>query len=256
MSLNASPPAAVRAAHRVVAPKGGKAMNRAHILVVDDEPDLLELVQYNLAAAGHDVTCVGSGEEALAAVGSLRPDLVILDVLLPGMDGLDVCEALKGDAQTSIIPIVMLTARGEEADVVTGLEVGADDYLTKPFSPRELLARIKAALRRRRTNPVPDAEMIVRGGLVISPGEHDVRVYNQSIRLTPTEFRVLQLLARRPGWVFTRYQIVDWARGTDISVTVTERSVDVHVAALRRKLGRFREMIETTCGIGYRFKAL
>ena len=162
MSLNASPPAAVRAAHRVVAPKGGKAMNRAHILVVDDEPDLLELVQYNLAAAGHDVTCVGSGEEALAAVGSLRPDLVILDVLLPGMDGLDVCEALKGDAQTSIIPIVMLTARGEEADVVTGLEVGADDYLTKPFSPRELLARIKAALRRQRTNPVPDAEMIVR----------------------------------------------------------------------------------------------
>ena len=182
-------------------------MNRAHVLVVDDEPDLLELVQYNLAAAGYDVTCVGSGEEALAAVGSVRPDLVILDVLLPGMDGL-----------------------------------------------RELLAPIKAALRRRRTTPVPDAEMIVRGGLVISPGEHDVRVYNQSIRLTPTEFRVLQLLTQRPGWVFTRYQIVDWARGTDISVT--ERSVDVHIAALRRRLGRFREMIETTRGIDYRFKTL
>lgn len=254
MSLNASPPATVRTADRVEAPKGGKAMNRAHILVVDDEPDLLELVQYNLAAAGYDVTCVGSGEEALAAVGSLRPDLVVLDVLLPGTDGLDVCKTLKGDVQTFAIPIVMLTARIEEADVVTGLEVGADDYLTKPFSPRELLARVKAALRRRRAEPAADAEKIVRGGLVISPGEHDVRVYNQSIRLTPTEFRVLQLLAKRPGWVFTRYQIVDWARGADISVT--ERSVDVHIAALRRKLGRFREMIETTRGIGYRFKAL
>ncbi len=229
-------------------------MNRARILVVDDEPDLLDLVQYNLAQAGYDVTCVGSGEEALASAGSPRPDLVVLDVLLPGMDGLDVCEALKGDVRTSDILIVMLTARGEEADIVTGLEVGADDYLTKPFSPRELLARIKAALRRRRTDAVPDADMIVRGGLVISPGEHEVRIYNQSIRLTPTEFRILQLLARRPGWVFTRYQIVDWARGTDISVT--ERAVDVHVAALRRKLGRFREMIETTRGIDYRFKAL
>ena len=229
-------------------------MSRAHILVVDDEPDLLELLQYNLARTGYEVTCVGSGEDALAAVGLARPDLVILDVLLPGIDGLDVCRKLKGDAQTAAIPIVMLTARGDEADVVTGLEVGADDYLPKPFSPRVLLARVKAALRRQRSQLPAEAEVMVRGGLVISPGEHDVRVHGHSIRLTPTEFRILQLLARRPGWVYTRYQIVDWARGTDISVT--ERSVDVHVVALRRKLGRFREMIETTRGIGYCFREM
>lgn len=229
-------------------------MNRASILVVDDEPDLLELVQYNLARAGYDVTCVGSGEEALSVVGASRPDLVVLDVLLPGIDGLDVCKKFKGDPQTSAIPIVMLTARGDEADVVTGLEVGADDYLPKPFSPRVLLARVKAALRRQHSDPATDAELMVRGGLVISPGEHDVRLNGQSIRLTPTEFRILQLLAKRPGWVYTRYQIVDWARGTDISVT--ERSVDVHVVALRRKLGRFRDMIETTRGIGYRFREI
>ena len=216
MSLSVSP--------AVETPKGGGL--RAQILVVDDESDLLELVRYNFAAAGYNVTCVGSDEEALAAAGSSRPDLEILNVLLPGMDGLGVCKTLKGDPQTAAIPAVMLTARGEEVDV------GADDYLTKPFSPRELLARVKAALRRRRADPAPDAELIVRGSLVISPGEHDVRVCNQSIRLTPTGFRVLQLLAKRPGWVFTRYRIVDWARGTDIGVT--ERSVDVHVAALRR----------------------
>ena len=236
------------------APKGGKAMSRAHILVFDDEPDLLDLVRYNLAQTGYDVTCVGSGEEALAAVGSSRSDLVIFDVLLPGIDGLDVCKKLKGDPQTSAIPIVMLTARGSEADVVTGLEVGADDYLPKPFSPLVLLARAKAALRRQLWDLASDAEMVVRGGLIISPGEHDVRVHGQSVLLTPTEFRILQFLARRSGWVYTRYQIVDWARGADISVT--ERSVDVHVVALRRKLGRFRDMIETTRGIGYCFREI
>ena len=155
-------------------------MSRAHILVVDDEPDLLELVQYNLVQTGYDVTCVGSGEEALAAVGSSRPDLVVLDVLLSGMDGLDVCKKLKGDAQTSAIPIVMLTARGDEADVVTGLEVGADDYLSKPFSPRVLLARVKAALRRQHPEAASDGERMARGALVISPGEHDARVQGQS----------------------------------------------------------------------------
>ena len=229
-------------------------MSRAHILVVHDEPDLLDLVRYNLAQTGYDVTCVGSGEEALAAVGSSPPHLVILGVLLPGIDGLDVCKKLKGDPQTSAIPTVMLTARGSEADVVTGLEVRADDYPPKPISPCVLLARVKVALRRQFWDWSSDAEMLVRGGLVISPGEHDVRVYGQSVRLTPTGLCIPQFLARRPGWVYTRHEIVDWARGVDI--TVTERSVDVHVVALRRKLRRFRDMIETTRGIGYCFREI
>lgn len=227
-------------------------MVRARVLVVDDEPDLLELAQYNLEQNGYEVTCVASGEEALTQVRTHPPDVMILDVLLPGVDGIDVCKALKRDPQTAAVPILMLTARSEEADIVTGLEVGADDYLTKPFSPRVLLARVKAALRRKQTSQSSAAAVIARDDLVIYPGYYAVRVQDRSIRLTPTEFRILHLLAQRPGWVFTRYQIVDGVRGTDVSVT--ERSVDVHVAALRRKLGSCGELVETIRGVGYRFK--
>ena len=225
---------------------------RTRVLVVDDEPDLLELVRYNLTKAGYDVTCVLSGEEALARVRAHTPDLIVLDVLLPGLDGLEVCKALRRNPTTAGIPIVMLTARSEDADVVAGLELGADDYLTKPFSPRVLLARIKAVLRRQQ--PEADAEtIVVYDDVVIHPGRYEVRLGDEMVHLTPTEFHILHFLARRPGWVFTRYQIVDAVRGADAEVT--DRSVDVHVAAIRRKLGEHRDRIETLRGVGYRFRA-
>ena len=226
---------------------------RTRVLVVDDEPDLLELVHYNLTKAGYEVACVLSGEEALAHVRSSTPDLIVLDVLLPGLDGLEICKALRRNPTTAGIPIIMLTARSEDADVVAGLELGADDYLTKPFSPRVLLARIKAVLRRQQ-GEAADAEMtVVYDDVVIHPGRYEVRAGDQMVNLTPTEFHILHFLARRPGWVFTRYQIVDAVRGEDAEVT--ERSVDVHVAAIRRKLGEHRDLIETLRGVGYRFRS-
>jgi two-component system, OmpR family, alkaline phosphatase synthesis response regulator PhoP len=224
---------------------------RTRVLVVDDEPDLLELIYYNLTKAGYDVAGVLTGEEALTHVQASPPDLIVLDVLLPGLDGLEVCKALRRNPTTVGIPIVMLTARSEDADVVAGLELGADDYLTKPFSPRVLLARIKAVLRRRQDEADTETS-VVYDDVVIHPGRYEVRVGDQLVDVTPTEFHILHLLARRPGWVFTRYQIVDAIRGEDAEVT--ERSVDVHVAAIRRKLGAYRDCIETLRGVGYRLK--
>lgn len=227
-------------------------MADAHILVVDDELELQELVRYNLVKASYRVTCVGCGEEALTQIHTQPPDLLILDLLLPGIDGLDVCKTLKRDPHTLSIPIIMLTARSEEADIVTGLELGADDYLTKPFSPRVLLARLKAALRRSAGMSEAEAGVIAYEDVRIHPGHRDVRVGTRPIQLTPTEFNILHMLAQRPGWVFTRYQIVDRARGNDAGVT--ERSVDVHITALRRKLGDAGAAIETIRGIGYRLR--
>jgi len=227
-------------------------MARTRLLVVDDEPDILELVQYNLRKAQYDVVCVASGEEALAQVRSAPPDLIVLDLMLPGVDGLEVCKALKRDTRTAAIPIVILTARGEDADIVAGLELGADDYLTKPFSSRVLLARIRAVLRRHHAEPVAEDAVITHHGLVLHPGRHEVLVEGQPVPLTLTEFRVLHLLARHPGWVFTRNQIIAAAQGADVSVT--ERSVDVHIVSLRRKLGILGEEIETIRGVGYRLQ--
>ena len=227
-------------------------MARTRILVVDDEPDILELVQYNLSKDNYDVMGVASGEEALAQVHATPPDLIVLDLMLPGVDGLEVCRVLKRDTRTAAIPIVMLTARGEEADMVAGLELGADDYLTKPFSPRVLLARIRAVLRRHSTTPIAADVVIHQHGLVLHPGRHEVLAQGQPVLLTPTEFRVLHLLACRPGWVFTRNQIIAAAQGEDVSVT--ERSVDVHIVSLRRKLGTVGDAIETIRGVGYRLQ--
>ena len=227
-------------------------MARARILVVDDEPDILELVQYNLSKAHYDVVGVESGEEALAHLREMLPDLIVLDLMLPGADGLEVCKALKRDTHTAAIPIVILTARGEEADIVAGLELGADDYLIKPFSPRVLLARIRAVLRRYHTEPSAEDAVLTYHELVLHPGRHEVLVAGQAVPLTLTEFRVLHLLVRRPGWVFTRHQIIAAAQGADVSVTA--RSVDVHIVSLRRKLGTMGEAIETIRGVGYRLQ--
>ena len=222
------------------------------ILVVDDEPDILELVRYNLAREHYDVVCVESGEEALVQVYATPPDLIVLDLMLPGVNGLEVCRTLKRHPRTAAIPVVILTARGEEADIVAGLELGADDYLTKPFSPRVLLARIRAVLRRQHTEPVAVDAVITHGALVLHPGRHEILVQGQPVLLTPMEFRMLHVLARRPGWVFTRNQLLTASQGEDVSVT--ERSVDVHIVSLRRKLGVCGDAIETIRGVGYRLQ--
>jgi two-component system, OmpR family, alkaline phosphatase synthesis response regulator PhoP len=230
----------------------GSAMTRERILVVDDEEDLLELVNYNLSKEGYRVRCVASGEEALAEARQTLPDLIVLDLLLPMVDGLEVCRRLKSDSRTQHIPIIMLTAKSEESDMVAGLELGADDYVTKPFSPRILLARIKAILRRKGKEGSDEEGAIRIHELVIHPGRHEVLISGQAIELTFTEFRLLHFLARKPGWAFTRSQIVDGVKGEDYPVT--ERSVDVQVAGLRKKLGEFGAYVETVRGVGYRFK--
>ncbi len=227
-------------------------MARVRILVVDDEPDILELIRYNLTRNNYDMTGVASGEEAFASVRMSPPDLVVLDLMLPGVDGLEVCRRLKNDARTAGIPVIILSAKGEEADVVTGFELGADDYLTKPFSPRVLLARIKAVLRCQQSEPDADDAVITHHDLQIHPGRHEVQVASALVQLTLMEFRILHLLARRPGWVFTRNQILEAAQGDDSSVTT--RTVDVHIVALRRKLGPSGDLIETIRGVGYRLQ--
>ena len=230
-------------------------MGKEHILVIEDEEDILALLHYNLIKEGFKVTCAQTGEEGLNAARTENPGLIVLDLMLPGIDGLEVCRALKSVKATAAIPIVMLTAKGEEQDIVTGLELGADDYVTKPFSPRVLSSRLKAVLRRRERdndNATDEDESLHIGSISIHPGRNEVLVDGQEVDLTFTEFRVLYLLARRPGWVFTRYQIVNAVRGDDYSVT--DRAVDVQIVGLRKKLGKAGKIIETVRGVGYRFK--
>jgi two-component system phosphate regulon response regulator PhoB len=220
------------------------------ILVVDDEDDLLELLRYNLTREGYQVTCVATGEDALRNVRRQAPDLIVLDLMLPAIDGLEVCRRLKGESKTRDIPIIMLTAKSEESDIVAGLEHGADDYIAKPFSPRVLMARVKALLRRRET----ELDTTIRvHELSIHPGRHEAILAGAALELTYTDFALLQFLAKRPGWAFTRTQIVDAVKGEDYPVT--ERSVDVQVAGLRKKLGVHGSYIETVRGVGYRFRA-
>jgi len=227
-------------------------MAKERILVIDDEDDIVELVRYNLVREGFEVIGVQSGEDALLEVSKAAPALIVLDVMLPGVDGLEVCRQCKLDSALAHIPIVMLTARGEEADIVAGLELGADDYLVKPFSPRVLVARIKAVLRRAAERQLSDDEQVVVQGLVIDPKRHQVTINTAAVELTFTEFKMLHYLARHPGCVFTRTQIVDAVHGEDYPVTA--RSIDVQVVGLRKKLGELDSLIETVRGVGYRFK--
>lgn len=225
---------------------------RRTVLAVEDEEPILEMLRYGLERFGFSVRCVASGEEALAAVAQNRPDLVLLDLMLPGMDGLEVCRRLKWDKQTGTIPIVILTARDSEADIVAGLELGADDYLTKPFSPRVLSARLRAVLRRWDLGESQgERTSVAVGAVALDRGRREVTVSGRRVELTYTEFEILWLLAGRPGKVFTRARIVDAVRGTDAAIT--ERAVDVRLVGLRRKLGADAARIETVRGVGYRF---
>ncbi len=227
-------------------------MTHEKILLVDDEEDILELLSYNLKREGYLTVGVLTGEDALQKIETDRPDLMILDLMLPGVDGLEITRKLKSNQKTARIPIIMLSAKGEESDVVTGLELGADDYITKPFSPRILIARVKAMIRRNRS-PAEDTEEVINlHGCMVHPGRREVFVNGRSVALTYTEFQVLHYLARRPGWVATRNQIIDAVRGTDYFVT--DRSVDVQIVGLRKKLGPWGRNIETVRGVGYRLR--
>ncbi len=227
-------------------------MAKEHILVVEDEEDILELVRYNLMKEGYRVKGVMSGELAVESAKQEKPDLVVLDLMLPGMDGFEVCKTLKNNPATQNIPVLILSAKGEDTDIVAGLELDADDYVTKPFSPRVLIARVRSVLRRNTQKPVSQTDVIRISDLTIHPGRHEVTVGKEKVTLTATEFRILHLLARRPGWVFSREQIVDNVHGEDYPVT--DRSVDVQIVGLRRKLGESGTLIETVRGLGYRFR--
>lgn len=228
-------------------------MVKERILLVEDEEDIMTLMKYNLEREGFRVETALSGEMALRIARESLPDLILLVIMLPGMDGLDVCRVLKNDKSTMRIPVIMVTARGEDSDVVSGLDIGADDYIVKPFSPKVLIARVRAVLRRDRYDDVPLKDPVIRiEGLEIDTIRHRISVNGEKIDLTATEFGILVHLARRPGWVFTRTQIINSIKGDDYPVT--DRSVDVQVLNLRKKLGTAGNYIETVRGVGYRFK--
>mgnify|MGYP000001287692 CR=1 FL=1 len=227
-------------------------MTKERILLVDDEEDILNLVKYNLERENYKVDAVTTGEEAVRIARENIPDLILLDLMLPGMDGLDVCRILKNDKNVSKTPIVMLTAKGEDSDIVTGLELGADDYITKPFSPRVLIARVKTVLRRDSKTEEGKSPLIKIEDMEIDTVKHRVAIGTEKIDLTATEFEILVYLARRPGWVFTRSQIINAVKGDDYPVT--DRSVDVQILNLRKKLGSAGKNIETVRGVGYRFR--
>jgi two-component system alkaline phosphatase synthesis response regulator PhoP len=227
-------------------------MLKKKIVVVEDEPDILEVLSYNLKREGFEVTTALDGARGLELVEKNSPDLVVLDLMRPGIDGLEICQRIKNNKKLSHIPVIMVTAKGEESDVVLGLGIGADDYIAKPFSPRELIARVKAVLRRSQVNDVQDDEGIIEiEGLVIDAAKFSVSYEGAPIKFTATEFRLLHQLACSPGRVFSREQLLDHAFGSN--VVVVDRNIDVHIRAIRKKISEQKQFIETIRGIGYRF---
>ena len=222
------------------------------ILIVEDEADIRELIRYNMEREGYRVAECASSEEANASLARSLPDLILLDLMLPGTDGFAFCRALRAKERTAKLPVIMVTARDEDADIVAGLEVGADDYVTKPFSARILSARVRAVLRRRATEPDDEKNVLARGPIEIDRDHHAITIAGKPVAMTLSEFKTLDLFMRRPGVVFSRYQIVDAVHGSDYPVT--DRSVDVQIVGLRRKLGKYGELIETVRGVGYRLR--
>lgn len=233
--------------------KRSEALGRKKIVVIEDEADILGVLDYNLSRAGFDVVRCRDGLDGLEKVRRESADLVVLDLMLPGLDGIEVCRRLKSDPLTGGIPVIMATAKGEESDAVLGLGVGADDYVRKPFSTRELIARVKAVLRRGGQGATEGAgSRIVVGDLVIDPARHQVFVGGEEVAFTLTEFKLLSTLASSPGRVFRRDELLDRVAGDDVHLI--DRNIDVHVLAVRRKLGERRGLVETVRGVGYRFR--
>jgi two-component system phosphate regulon response regulator PhoB len=226
-------------------------MGQPRILIIEDERGLTQTLEYNFRREGYDVTLAHEGQDGLRKAQVLLPDVVILDLMLPGMSGLEVCRALRGSENTRRIPILILTAKAEEADQVVGFSLGADDYVTKPFSVKVLVQRVKALQRRAKSTPTDAADVIEYQQVRIDRLKHRASVEGRELVLTPTEFRLLESLIRQPGRAFTRLQLIDAAIGG--GSIVLERTIDVHIKSLRRKLGR-ADLIETVQGVGYRFR--
>jgi two-component system phosphate regulon response regulator PhoB len=230
-------------------------MSKATILVIEDDPDIRELISFSLSKEGWTLVMAADGEEGLEKLPTSNPDCIVLDIMLPGMDGLEILRSLKADPGRKRLPVILTTSKGEESDVVTGLELGAEDYVVKPYSPKVLAARIRAALRRTvdlPSHPFRAETLLAKGDIKLDSARHEVRVKDRKVDLSATEFAILEFLLRNPGWVFSRSQIIDAVKGRDYPVT--DRAVDVQILSLRRKLGEGGEDIETVRGVGYRLR--
>ena len=227
-------------------------MSKASILIIEDDPDIVELLQYNLEKESYSVRTANDGESGLQAARRYKPDMILLDLMMPGMDGLEVCQHLRQDSSTATIPLMMITAKSEESDVVSGLELGADDFLSKPFSPREVVARVRALLRRGQRDSKPTKTRIELDSVILDRERYEVEVHGELVEFTRAEFRLIWALASHSGRVFTRDELVDHLTAGE--TYISDRNVDVHVSSVRRKLGPSADLIRTVRGVGYKIR--